>query len=1387
LDTFSALFDILLSEDNVVLNSEINTIPGNNSKLFLCTTVNDLIVNWLVDTGASVSVIDAKIFSNILKMGHSDEIIRTKRSCTTVIKGATGHAFRTLGEFDLPINVTGRKFKLSAIVVEDLNAGAILGLNFLEQYNATIHTGSQKITLSADKNKSGAAEVSVTLHTKPTIIPPFSSKAIKVLVTPRTSRIVEAIIQGPNIMEGIYKLDAGKTTILYLNDTALPVYLGRGETVGTLIADGALLDLPTVLANRVVPGKIVPKITEDKRQYILQNIKLQVPSVWRPKFIDLILEFHDVISNNSTDLGRTDIISHEVRLKNPQPIHQKQFRIPWDHQACVEEYVDKLLEKKCIQPSLSAFNAPVFCVPKPHGGGLRVVQDFRQLNVASFEDKYIIREVQDCIDQIGLRKSKIFTTLDLTSGFWQQNLEINSRPYTAFTVPGRGRFEWCTTPMGLHGAPASFARLMDHVMTNIPGVITYIDDVLAHSPNLEQHLIDLRLCLERLRRYNLKLNLGKCEFGTDNVAYLGFTLTSEGVKPGTEKLLAVKNFPTPCTETNIREFTGLANYFRHMIPGYALIAGKLTNLLTKDSGWKGGKLPVAAMEAFSKLKEALCTAPVLAYPRGDRPFSLATDAATGDSSRPGGLGAVLTQRGDDGLEHVVSFASRSLRPNEKNYSAFLLEMAAASWAIDNYAVYLRGRKFTLYTDHKPLEKLSSRHQKTLCRLQEQMSEFQFIIKHRAGKDNAGPDALSRNTTNILEVDVENNSIPQCFDISFLKQAQWNDKLCRRLLNIYNGHTDLSQVTPFERAVSADTLISNDGLIRYMVRRPGFTTTPVIIVPEQIRSEIIYVAHESRFGGHAGAFKTTERIRRQYWWPGLAREVARYCEQCSVCKQCNNPAKFQSNHAPMQPLPIPNGPNIRIHMDLFGPLKTTLSGKRYIIVMTDAYSKYAVLATLENKEAATVAKAVFEKWICCYGCPKQIVSDRGAEFVNTTIRILYTAFGIKTTLTSAMHPQTNSTCESFNRTIIKYLQRMMDNGNTLEWECWLPALSLSYNTQVHRTTLTSPFYLMYLREPNLPYFDLEKPVYSNNWSDEALYRLRQTTKLVTENSQRAQDRMKNYAKENENPLNTFQVGDNVLVYFPRSHFSGNSKFERQWTSGWTVIERLGNLTYRLRPTKRRGMPTTVHVDRMKRENMFQKRGGIEVEKSEAAAENKNKNGKPSKLNISKAVKVTNHGRTALNTDTESASSDDDDGNNDDSEGEDAARNEDEDDPIPIVPVQRPAAPATPPPHPISPMRQLARDVFRPHTRSRGPAAEFPRVLTKTLDPSLGRRGKRGGNEDDGAVNSLAIFETERQAIQECLEDTKVNRRPRARHKITWRRQEETAAATALGAEASHLTR
>jgi hypothetical protein len=227
------------------------------------------------------------------------------------------------------------------------------------------------------------------------------------------------------------------------------------------------------------------------------------------------MQYHDVILKDKFDLGRASVIKHKIKMRDGQPLHARQFRILFAHEETIFDYVDELLRQGAIEVSRSPYNSPIFCVAKkklPNAGEgdpvpLRVVLDYRGVNVRSMPDRYSIKEVRECIDEIR------YSCIDLTSGFWQIELEEESRQYTAFSVPGKAaRYHWCVAPMGLQGLPASFARLMDYVMGGIMGVLTYIDNVLVHNKGHEDHLRTVEEVLLRLRKYGLKLNADKSIF-----------------------------------------------------------------------------------------------------------------------------------------------------------------------------------------------------------------------------------------------------------------------------------------------------------------------------------------------------------------------------------------------------------------------------------------------------------------------------------------------------------------------------------------------------------------------------------------------------------------------------------------------------------------------------------------------------------------------------------------------------------------------------------------------------------------------------------------------------------------------------------------------------------
>jgi hypothetical protein len=235
--------------------------------------------------------------------------------------------------------------------------------------------------------------------------------------------------------------------------------------------------------------------------------------------------------------------------------------------------------------------------------------------------------------------------------------------------------------MGLLGCPASFQRLMETVLRNISNVLVSIDDVLLNTATHEEHLQMLEKVFERLHQNHLKVNLEKCVFGNREVSYLGFMLTPEGIKPGRNKLQAIRDAHPPTNIKMVRSFVGLCNFFRTHIKDFAIIAAPLFT-------------------------------------------------ATGSADFTGGLGAILTQMDEHGNHYAISFASRQLKDHEKNYSPVLLEAAAAVWGMESFDEYLRGKQFILYTDHKPLEKLGHLHAKTLNRLQTAFLEHDFIVQYK---------------------------------------------------------------------------------------------------------------------------------------------------------------------------------------------------------------------------------------------------------------------------------------------------------------------------------------------------------------------------------------------------------------------------------------------------------------------------------------------------------------------------------------------------------------------------------------------------------------------------------------------------------------------------------
>ena len=396
--------------------------------------------------------------------------------------------------------------------------------------------------------------------------------------------------------------------------------------------------------------------------------------------------------------------------------------------------INEMLTSGVIQESSSPWASPVVFVRKKDNT-LRFCVDYRRLNAVTRKDVFPIPRIDGLLDQ--LKGKKVFSTLDARCGYWQIKVKEESREKTAF-VTFDGLYEFKVMPFGLTNAPATFQRLMQSVLTGMSEFCSvYIDDVLVFSDSVEDHIRHLQLIFERLRKVGLKLHPLKCRFALPEVLYLGHLVSADGIRPNPEKVRAVVDFPVPTDVKKVREFLGMASYYRRFIPNFAKIANPLHTLTRQDVSfqWTG-----VCQSAFDRLKKLLSSPPVLAYPDFKNMFLLHTDASGH------GLGAVLKQEPEGGgPPHPIAFASRSLSKPEQKYGITELEALGVVWAVRHFRAYLLGNKCRVYTDHAPVRSLlNTRHPSgKLARWSESIAELDLEILYKPGRKNANADALSR--------------------------------------------------------------------------------------------------------------------------------------------------------------------------------------------------------------------------------------------------------------------------------------------------------------------------------------------------------------------------------------------------------------------------------------------------------------------------------------------------------------------------------------------------------------------------------------------------------------------------------------------------------------------
>ena len=943
---------------------------------------------------------------------------------------------------------------------------------------------------------------------------------------------------------------------------------------------------PTINDN-VFQKQVVDSVEEYMKHF---NIGEQVQPEERQQLTEFLVEYRDRFVLEGDRLGQVTVEEHHINTGDNPPVNSAPYRVSAFERKAIEEQVQSMLDQGIIEPIISEWASPVVIVCK-RDNSLRFCVDYRKVNKITKADRYPLPRLDDALDVLG--KNDLYSTLDACSAYWQIRMAPDSVEKTTF-ICHLGTFCFRYMPFGLKSAPSTMSRVMAKIFKGENGknCIIYLDDCICMSKGFEQHMVNLRVLFDRMRQYDLKLKPTKCFFA-QKVSFLGHMISEEGIVPDPERTKSIEYFKTPKNVKEVRGFLGFCGFYRRFIKNFSSIARPLNELLKKNVPFKWGQ---PQKSAFHTLKEKVLSPPILCHYDPDATLILRTDSSTY------GLGGHLVQASKDDHKsdrRLLACISRTLSPAERNYSISELECLSIVWSISKFRNYLYGRKFVIETDHHALCYLMKMKDPNgrLCRWSILLQGYDFDIYYNAGANHADADCLSRfpQPASFRDLDIEylEDSVLQPSVLAFTGveniPRQWGDAESTdtetelpNLAEEQRADPHLSAIIatiegPVEHENQNHYVLYNNVL--YRRSQNSEKVNYALCVPQNRIKDVLTVHHDCTTAGHVGRNKTYDRIKQNYYWKNMYKDVQQYVNTCKECQtfKPNN----QKRPGLYQPLPVPEKPFRDIAMDLIGPIKKTKSGNKYILSIVCRLTKFAFACPLPDIRDLTVMKAFQDQFLFKYGICERLLTDRGTNLCSDYSEKLYRSYGIKHKTTTAGHPECNGQVENFNK-FISTSVAIHSNVGKVDWDDCLADVVYAYNTSTNDSTQQTPYYLVFGVEPrkyldNL--FQLE------DITDEPIEREKQIANLaiarVKARKEIEKSQQKNMQRVNKNRREVdFKVGDRVLLQMKHLKLSKDGKLKPKYSGPYVVLKRISPLTYRLTKAKGAYKSSIVHVKRLK---------------------------------------------------------------------------------------------------------------------------------------------------------------------------------------------------------------
>ena len=768
--------------------------------------------------------------------------------------------------------------------------------------------------------------------------------------------------------------------------------------------------------NQII-DRVTNRIIDVPQSLATDYVSLIVNEVQLMPEIDTLLKQYPYVTSPQDNKDAEYLgVYHRIETGSNPPVFAKTRQLNETKLKAAKEGFRALQHSGVITPSDSEWSSPLHLELKSNGD-YRPCGDYRALNAITKVDRYPIPNINSFSSK--LANKTCFSKIDLTSAYHQIKVHPDDVPKTAIITPF-GLFEFKNMPFGLKNAAATFQRAMNKIFSTLSCVFIYLDDILVFSDDLESHLKDLEKVFQILNRYNLKVSINKCVFCVKELDFLGFNVSTDGIKPTENKVNELKEFPYPTDSKSLRRYLGMVGFYRKLVPNFASIVLPLTECIRTKPNEKALELTDDEKKSFDKIKEVLTDLKAVAHIQtGTTQFQLVTD------SSQYAVGAALHQMVND--EPIpVGFFSKKLSQTQTKYATFDRELLAAYLAVLHFKPQLEGHYVLLLTDHEPLCKAfystapakSDRQQRHFSFLTELIADMSYI----KGSQNIVADCLSR-PANAVTLDI-------C-DLPEIANTQVSDEETQS----YADRLKAFKIMGDGEQILCDTS----------------TPYPRPFVPASLRKAIFDSLHGL---SHPGTIPSLKMIKARYFWPGMDRPIKQWCRECMPCQQSKI---HRHTKSAVSNFDLPSSRFQTVHIDIVGPLPTVqnpsdpyISPYRYLLTCIDRTTRWIEVKPLADITAKSVTKAFIDAWISRFGVPLHVITDRGSQFESEMFDELSTVVGFNRLRTTAYHPQTNGMIERMHRTIKTALKSRKEN-----WLTALPIVLLGIRNTLNENGI-SPF-------------------------------------------------------------------------------------------------------------------------------------------------------------------------------------------------------------------------------------------------------------------------------------------------------------------------------------------